>query len=121
MTTATKTETQLLNGIDLEGLNGAVEAIKADSKQAATQWKVRSEWKGRTRGDHFVDGFGLGGKYVPRSFVMKSDEPHELTGTNEYPNPQEYLIAGLNACMLVGYATAASSMGVKLTKLEIET
>ncbi|MCX5662936.1 MAG: OsmC family protein [Planctomycetota bacterium] len=116
-----KTQTTHLNGINLPALRGAMEAIKADPKNGVTNWTVRSQWKGGTRSDHAVDGFGMGGQHVPRSFVMKADEPRELIGTDAYPNPQEYLLAGLNACMLVGYAAAATAMGVKLTRLEIET
>jgi len=31
------------------------------------------------------------------------------------------LMAGLNACMMVGYAAVAATMGITLTKLEVET
>lgn len=124
-TAETKTDaasqTTHLNGINLPGLRGAMETIKADPRKGVTGWAVRSQWKGGTRSDHAVSGFSIGGQFVPRSFVMKADEPRELVGTDAYPNPQEYLLAGLNACMLVGYAAAASAMGVKLTRLEIET
>jgi uncharacterized OsmC-like protein len=51
---------------------------------------------------------------------IQIDEPCELCGTNQFANPQEYLLAATNACMMVGYATVAAVMGVKLTKLELE-
>ena len=43
-----------------------------------------------------------------------------MCGTNQFANPQEYLLAATNACMMVGYATVAAVMGVTLTKLELE-
>jgi uncharacterized OsmC-like protein len=43
-----------------------------------------------------------------------------LCGTNQFANPQEYLMAATNACMMVGYATVAAVMGVELSKLELE-
>jgi uncharacterized OsmC-like protein len=58
---------------------------------------------------------------VQRGFVLKTDEPLELCGTNQHANPQEYLMAALNACMMVGYAAVAGLMGVRLTKLEVVT
>jgi uncharacterized OsmC-like protein len=42
-------------------------------------------------------------------------------GENTAPNPQELLMAAVNACMTVGYVAGASIRGIKLTKLEIET
>ena len=55
------------------------------------------------------------GKKIGRHFVISIDEPLELCGTNQYPNPQEYLLAATNACMIVGYVAVAALMGVKLT------
>jgi uncharacterized OsmC-like protein len=62
----------------------------------------------------------IGGQKVDRQFQIQIDEPCELCGTNQFANPQEYLLAATNACMMVGYATVAAVMGVKLTKLELE-
>jgi uncharacterized OsmC-like protein len=42
-------------------------------------------------------------------------------GTDSAPNPQEYLFAALNACMLYGYATKAAVLGIRLEKITIET
>lgn len=78
---------------------------------------VKSRWEGGTRTDHGVD---IGGQKVDRQFQIQIDEPCELCGTNQYANPQEYLLAATNACMMVGYATVAAVMGVKLSKLELE-
>ncbi|MGC7358423.1 OsmC family protein, partial [Mycobacteroides abscessus subsp. massiliense] len=52
---------------------------------------------------------------------MEADEPPELLGGNTAPNPQELLMAALNACMSVGYAAVAATMGVTVRSLEIET
>jgi len=120
MTTQT-TENTLINGIDVDALRGAIAAIAADPDKGQTSWKVRSQWKGGTRSDHTVDGFVIGGQKVDRDFTIRIDEPCELTGTNQYANPQEYLLSALNACMMVGYVAAASVHGVRLTKLEVET
>lgn len=39
---------------------------------------------------------------------------------DQFANPQEYLLAATNACLMVGYATLAAVMGVKLTNLALE-
>jgi uncharacterized OsmC-like protein len=42
-------------------------------------------------------------------------------GTNRFANPQEHLLAALNACMTVGYVAQCAVRGITLESLEIET
>jgi uncharacterized OsmC-like protein len=44
-----------------------------------------------------------------------------LGGTNRFANPQEHLLAALNACMTVGYVAQCAVRGITLESLEIET
>ncbi len=55
------------------------------------------------------------------NFRIHVDEPLELCGTNQHPNPQETLFAALNACMVVGYAAGCALEGIELQELRIET
>jgi len=66
-------------------------------------------------------GFRIGGEEVPRRFSFDVDEPCELGGSNAFANPQEYLLAALNACLTVGYAAQCAIRGITLEHLEIET
>lgn len=109
------------NGIDVAQLQGAIDAITADPAAGQTRWAVSSRWAGGTRSDHMIDGYALGGASIDRRFTLRIDEPVELCGTNQYANPQEYLIAAINACMMVGFAAVAALKGVTLTKLDIHT
>jgi uncharacterized OsmC-like protein len=61
------------------------------------------------------------GELIERNFTIAADEPEEILGTNAAPNPQELLLAALNACMTIRYVEGASVRGISLTKLEIET
>jgi uncharacterized OsmC-like protein len=116
----TNTQQARVNGIDVAALKQAIADITEHPEAGATRWKVTSRWQGGTRTDHQVDGVDIGGQKVQRSFQIQIDEPCELCGTNQFANPQEYLLAATNACMMVGYATVAAVMGVKLTRLELE-
>lgn len=109
-----------VNGIDVAALKQAIADIEANHDAGQTRWTVKSRWEGGTRTDHIVDGVDIAGQKVDRQFQIQIDEPCELCGTNQYANPQEYLLAATNACMMVGYTTVAAVMGVKLTKLELE-
>ena len=75
---------------------------------------------GGTRTDHRIEKAVIGGKEIDRGYTLKIDEPNELCGSNEFANPQEYLMSALNACMMVGYSAVATLMGIKLSKLEVE-
>ena len=115
----TQTQQHKVNGIDVAALKQAIADIEANPEAGQTRWTVKSRWQGGTRTDHFVDGVDIGGQKVDRQFQIQIDEPCELCGSNQYANPQEYLLAATNACMMVGYATVAAVMGVTLTKLEL--
>ena len=58
---------------------------------------------------------------MPRRFSIDIDEPCELGGSNRFANPQEHLIAALNACMTVGYVAQCAVRGITLESLAIET
>lgn len=121
MTMTTNPTPTLVNGIDTDALRGAAEAIAQDPAKGQTHWHVASYWRGGTRSDAKVTGFSLGGQTVPRDFTISVDEPLELCGRNEYANPQEYLLAALNACMIVGYTALCALEGIELMELRIET
>jgi uncharacterized OsmC-like protein len=119
--TASASQKALPNGIDVEKLTQAVDAIATDAKKGMTSWGVTTSWKGGTRSDSRVTAFSIGGETVKKDFTIPVDEPVELCGENKFPNPQEYLLAALNACMVVGYAAGAALEGVNLRELRIQT
>jgi uncharacterized OsmC-like protein len=86
-----------------------------------THWKVANTWQGGMHSRARVDSFAIGGNSVLRNFSFDIDEPLELGGGNAHANPQEYLLAGLNACMMVGYSALCALQGITLKKLEITT
>ena len=88
---------------------------------AKTNWHVTTTWQGQTHSRSEVDGFAIGGEQVPRRFAIDIDEPCELGGTNRFANPQEHLLAALNACMTVGYVAQCAVRGITLESLAIET
>ncbi|MHC4955921.1 MAG: OsmC family protein [Planctomycetota bacterium] len=118
MKTTQETKT-IVNGIDVEALQGAIDQISENPAAGQTNWAVRSEWKGGTQTEHHVETAEIGGEEIARGFTLKIDEPHELCGTNTEANPQEYLLSAINACMMVGYSAVAALMGIELEKLEV--
>jgi len=117
----TNTVPGMINGINTDALRGAIDAISQDPAKGQTHWEVTSHWCGGTRSDAKVSSYSIGGQQVPRDFTIKIDEPLELCGANQFANPQEYLLAALNACMIVGYSALCSLEGIELQELRIET
>jgi uncharacterized OsmC-like protein len=115
------TEPRVVNGINVDDLLALIEGVRHDAAKGNTQWRVTTVWQGQTRSRAQVEGFAIGGQKVPREFSIDIDEPYELGGSNRFANPQEHLIAALNACMMVGFAAQCAVRGITLEKLEIET
>jgi len=110
-----------VNGLDLQALGEFVESIEKDSAQALVGFDVTTRWKGQTRSETTVEGFTLAGERIARSHRIVADEPCELLGRDEAPNPQELLMAAFNACITVGYVAGAAVKGINLESLEIRT
>jgi len=109
------------NGIDLEALKGAMEVIADRPAEGIAKFEVATRWTGGTRSETRVSAWELGGVRKERSFSIFSDEPPELCGASTAPNPQEILMAGLNACMMVGYVAVCALKGIDLESVTIET
>jgi uncharacterized OsmC-like protein len=120
-TQAIEQQQAIVNGIYVEDVKALIETVKQDAREGLTRWKVISAWQGRTHIRAEIGPFHMGKKEVKRPFAIDIDEPAELGGGNAYPNPQEHLIATLNACMMVGYVALCALQGIALEKLEIQT
>ena len=122
MLTKTKiAESTVVNGINVDDLFALIEHVKRDAADGKTNWRVTTSWQGQTRSRSQVDGFKMGKEHVSRRFSIDIDEPCELGGSNRFANPQEHLIAALNACVMVGYVAQCAVRGITIESLEIET
>ena len=122
MAVQTKTiEPTVVNGINVDDLLALIEGVRRDAAKGKTNWRVSTSWQGQTRSRSQVEGFAIGGERVLRRFSIDIDEPYELGGSNRFANPQEHLLAALNACMTVGYVAQCAARGIALESLEIET
>jgi uncharacterized OsmC-like protein len=122
MVAQTKTvEPTVVNGINVDDLFAVIEGVRRDAAKGKTNWRVTTTWQSQTCSRAQVESFAIGGERVARRFSIDIDEPCELGGTNRFANPQEHLLAALNACMTVGYVAQCAVRGITLESLEIET
>lgn len=113
--------TGIINGINTDALREVMSAVSAEPAKGAVKFQVTTAWKGQCRMETKVQSYVLGGQTIERPHTIIIDEPVELLGKNEAPNPQEVLMAAFNSCIMVGYTVGAAMKGITLEKLEIET
>jgi len=114
--------TKMRNGVNLDNLEALVAAVKDNPALGNVQFSATSEWKGGTRSEVTVSPLHAGGQNIAgpaRSFKLMVDEPPQLGGTDEAPNPVEYLAAGLCGCLTAGIASNAALFGTDLSKIEV--
>ncbi len=109
------------NGIDTDALQDVMEAIKADPAQGIVGFRVNTAWKGGPVTESRVEGWECAGEKLDKDFTIRIDEPEQLLGTNTAANPQEFLMAAMNACMAATWVAACSMQGITLESLEIES
>jgi uncharacterized OsmC-like protein len=114
-------EPTVVNGINVDDLFALIDGVKREPAKGKTNWHVTTTWQGQARSRAEIESYEIGGEKVLRRFSIDIDEPRELGGSNSFANPQEHLIAALNACMTVGYAAQCAVRGIVLDSLAIET
>ncbi|GAA0877249.1 OsmC family protein [Algoriphagus jejuensis] len=111
------------NGVDLDNIQALVGAIQSDPAIAKVQFKAQSEWKGGTKASVTVSELFSNGQNIrseASKFHLMVDEPGVLGGTDEHPNPVEYLASALCGCLTAGIATNAALFGTELEKINVE-
>ncbi|WP_426612898.1 OsmC family protein [Bradyrhizobium sp. McL0616] len=114
-------EPTVVNGINVDDLLALIDSVKREPAKGKTNWHVTTIWQGQARSRADIESYEIGGEKVPRRFSIDIDEPRELGGSNSFANPQDHLIAALNACMTVGYVAQCAVRGITLESLAIET
>lgn len=111
----------IVNGINVDDLRQFVQKVADDTTQGNVRYHVKTKWQHQTRSIGTVSHYDIGDQRHTRNFEIVADEPAELLGKDSAPNPQELLLAALNACLSVGYAAHAAAMGITIHSLEIDT
>ena len=104
------------NGVNVEALLGAREALTEAPEAAKFVWRASSEWKGGTHTQSSVEGFfGLGEeqKHV-KQFNYDSDHPEIFASEDKGSTPVEFILVGLAGCLTAGIASVAQNRGIQL-------
>ena len=104
------------NGVNIEALRGARQALTDAPEAAQFQWRARCEW---VRGTHsrstITDFSGLGQEHAHRqAFTIDADHPEVFASEDNGATPPEIVLAALASCLTAGVATVATNRGVQL-------
>jgi len=109
------------NGVNTDQLFATLDAIKADPPLAKFQFRARNRWLGGAHNRTTIrDFYAAKQEDTSRAaeFVLDAGEPAILLGTDTGPNPAEYLLHALAACLTTSLVYVAAARGVHLTEVE---
>jgi uncharacterized OsmC-like protein len=104
------------NGVNVEALLGAREALTEAPEAAKFVWRAASEWKSGTHTQSTVEGFfGLGDeqKHV-REYKYDTDHPEIFASADKGSTPVEFVLVGLAGCLTAGIAAVAQNRNIQL-------
>jgi len=112
----TVTTTPIDNGINLQALLDAREALSASPEAAEFQWRATCSWVNGTHSHTTVEGFrGLCEEQAHRSvFRYDVDHPECFFSEDHGPTPTEIVLVGLAGCLTAGVAAVAQRRGIQL-------
>ena len=109
------------NGVDTERMFATLDLIKAQPELARFQFRATNHWIDGAHNRSTIKGFyAAGGEDSTRDdeFQIDAGEPAILLGTDTGPNPAEFLLHALAACVTTSLVFAASARKVRLTSVE---
>jgi uncharacterized OsmC-like protein len=111
--TATKTAN---NGVNVEALLGAREALTAAPEAAEFRWRATCMWKNGTHSHSTVEEFfGLGDQQRHKTeFNFDADHPEVFASEDKGATPVEFVLVGLGSCLTAGIAAVAQHRNIQL-------
>jgi len=113
----TTTETPTVdNGVNVEALLGAREALTQAPPAAQFTWRAVNEWVDGTHSRSTVENFfGLGEEQSHKAAQsVDTDHPAIFASNDNGPTPVEVVMMGLAGCLTAGVASVATNRGIQL-------
>jgi uncharacterized OsmC-like protein len=117
----TQVTDRIRNGVDTAQMYGTLDAIKAQPELGSFQFRASNRWIGGAHNRSTIREFwGAGQEDQSRTeaFEVDAGEPAVLLGIDTGPNPAEYLLHALAACLTTSLVYVAAARGVTLTEVE---
>jgi uncharacterized OsmC-like protein len=112
--------TAIDNGVNVQALLDAREALAGAPEAAQFTWKASSRWENGVHSTTKIQNFfGLGEEQTHKSeAVFDADHPEVFAASDLGITPIEYLLVGLASCLTAGVASVAQNRGIQLRSVE---
>jgi len=113
-------EKQVNNGVNVEALLGAREALGKAPEAAKFNWQASCKWVSGTHSQTSVKAFyGLGQEQSHKSeFTFDVDHPEIFASEDKGATPVELVLTGLAGCLTAGVAAVAQMRKIQLRSVK---
>ena len=117
---ATATKVQVNNGVNVEALLGARQALTDVPEAAQFKWRATCQWVNGTHSRSTVQSFfGLGAEQSHKTeFSYEADHPEVFAAEDKGATPVEYVLVGLASCLTAGIAAVAQNRSIQLRSVK---
>ena len=114
--TSSQNDRPVDNGVNVEALFGAQEALAKTPEAARFKWRSTVEWINGTHSRSTIEGFyGLGAEQKHKQpFTFEADHPEIFAAADHAATPVEIVLAGLASCLTAGVAAVAQARKIQL-------
>jgi uncharacterized OsmC-like protein len=108
--------TEVANGVNVQALLDARDALKAAPEAAQFTWRASAKWEGGVHSSVNIQSFfGLGQEQNHKAeWGFEADHPAVFAATDDGVTPVEFLLVGLASCLTAGVASVAQNRGIQL-------
>ena len=113
------TDQKVDNGVNVEALLGAREALTETPEGAKFTWRAKCDWVHGTYSKTSIEGyFGLGEEQQHKTeFIFDADHPEVFASEDRGATPVELVLAGLASCLTAGVAAVAQNREIQLNSV----
>jgi len=117
---STETDKQVQNGVNVDALLGARDALSKAPEAAKFNWKASCKWMNGTHSQTSIQGFyGLGQQQSHKTeFTFDTDHPEIFASEDKGATPVEMVLAGLAGCLTAGVASIAQLRKIQLRSVK---
>src|SRR5262245_33745192 len=108
------------NGVNVQALLEAREALAGAPEAAQFTWRASSRWENGVHSTTSIQNFfGLGEEQSHKTeAVFDADHPEVFAASDNGITPIEYLLVGLASCLTAGVASVAQNRGIQLRSIQ---
>ena len=108
------------NGVNVEALVAARDALSKAPEAAQFKWRATNEWKNGTFSQSTVEGYyGLGQEHRhKKAFRFDADHPEVFASEDIGITPVEFVLVGLASCLTAGIAAVAQYRNIQLRSVK---